>query len=535
MDQISLINNPYTQKLRILINGEEASTYSNLVKYMDEPFMSWCGEILDACYEECNREPFLLEFESRKEEMAVMEKLASEYPNCARFTIRKPERDDSLQIRMKTLNNIIRESGETRIHSSEISVIILVPDDMQDWIEDLKEIDVKNAFCNVSVDVKGYQEGSRIWDNYDVGILLHTSPSPQDTLNKLQITRGYSIYYSESGSGFIGINNGVYSYKAGEEQLFDTIFECLLLGPLMNSFIKCITFLPDNILRRYHTELEVIKSISYRVIPQVETNSIESGTSVRIKLINDITGKPVDEELIFKYSKEGIVNCDGMYIYGLHPGNTSLSIYKRGEMNPCAGVDFSVYSRNRITKLSLEEDYIYIGEGDAYKIGYSFLPEDADNIDSITWNSDNPNVATVGTDGTVEGKSRGECTIRMIADRVSTSCYCVVKPHLVSVESDYSELEMVCLDELDIPIRQYPDDCIDDEIVINSLDMQVVNVVNGRMKAVGPGTTTVVIQNVEATCRWDIVVHVYTEQEMKRLEKQREREEKKANRRRLFR
>ena len=62
-----------------------------------------------------------------------------------------------------------------------------------------------------------------------------------------------------------------------------------------------------------------------------------------------------------------------------------------------------------------------------------------------------------------------------------------------------------------------------------------VGVVNGRMKAVGPGTTTVVIQNVEATCRWDIVVHVYTEQEMKRLEKQREREEKKANRRRLFR
>ena len=204
-------------------------------------------------------------------------------------------------------------------------------------------------------------------------------------------------------------------------------------------------------------------------------------------------------------------------------------------MNPCVGVDFNVYSRNRITKLSLEEDYIYIGEGDVYKIGYSFLPEDADNIDSITWNSDNTNVATVGADGTVEGKSRGECTIRMIADRVSTSCYCVVKPHLVSVESDYSELEMVCLDELDIPIRQYPDDCIDDEIVINSLDMQVVNVVNGRMKAVGPGTTTVVIQNVEATCRWDIIVHVYTEQEMKRLEKQREREEKKANRRRLFR
>lgn len=69
MESVELINNPYTQRLQILINGESVSVYSNLEKYMDEPFTYWCDRILQTIYEECNYGDFRLHFSSREEEL----------------------------------------------------------------------------------------------------------------------------------------------------------------------------------------------------------------------------------------------------------------------------------------------------------------------------------------------------------------------------------------------------------------------------------------------------------------------------------
>ena len=80
--RVELINNPYMQRLCILINEEAVSVYSNLEKYMDEPFCYWCDRILDDIYEECNRGVFRLHFRSRREELEIMEKLVRNYPYC---------------------------------------------------------------------------------------------------------------------------------------------------------------------------------------------------------------------------------------------------------------------------------------------------------------------------------------------------------------------------------------------------------------------------------------------------------------------
>ena len=56
--EVELINNPYTQRLRVLINGKAASEYTGMERFIGEPFVYWCDKIFEAVYEECNRQPF---------------------------------------------------------------------------------------------------------------------------------------------------------------------------------------------------------------------------------------------------------------------------------------------------------------------------------------------------------------------------------------------------------------------------------------------------------------------------------------------
>ena len=74
--RVELINNPYKQQLRILMNGEAVSVYSNLEKFMDEPFSYWCDRILEG-YEEKLR---LVEtFQKTKEFAGRIQELLDEY------------------------------------------------------------------------------------------------------------------------------------------------------------------------------------------------------------------------------------------------------------------------------------------------------------------------------------------------------------------------------------------------------------------------------------------------------------------------
>lgn len=125
--------------------------------------------------------------------------------------------------------------------------------------------------------------------------------------------------------------------------------------------------------------------------------------------------------------------------------------------------------------------------------------------------------------GGVRGIARGRCTIRCFAEQVSASCPCIVKPHLQSISVEEEELEMIYGQEKEIKINLKPENCIDDNVVISSMDMKTVNVVGRTLKAIGTGQTRVVIQNSQETVRKEITVTVLTEKEYRNRRKHRER------------
>ena len=524
--KVELINNPYTQKLRILINGEAVSEYSNLKKYMDEPFCYWCNHILDGIFEECNRGDFSLHFSSRKEELDVMQVLANSYPHCVQYSSSLNVRSDTLQQRMKQLNQLIRNSNE-HPHVSSKRVLFVLPESFRYLEEDLRNMEVRNSFCQINSRIAYYHEFPIENRSVDVTILLSDEKDVFEYISKLSIDAGFGIQVNRAGvTSFLGKNANTFIYQTTDGLLFQTIFECLMLVPLLEVFRSCIATLSFDFLRVNRESIVALQSITANVIPVPESQVIEKGRSVRIQFQSDIAGYEINvSQLRFSYNKTGLIRCNGFFVEGLQEGLSTLYVYKEGENDPCASVDFNIIVRNRITSLQLEESRVYIGEGDKILLNYTYLPVNADNVNLIEWHSDKADIATIDSYGNLQGIKRGSCTIRCIAEQVSASCNCIVKPHLKQITVDVTELEMIYGEEKLIHVKLYPEDCIDDKIVISSMDMSTVNVVGQTIKAVGLGITRVVVQNEQETVRVEIRATVMTEKEFRQIQRKRNKQD----------
>lgn len=524
---VELINNPYTQRLRILINGEAISVYSNLEKYIEEPFSYWCDRILDTIFEECNHDPFRLHFRSKQEEVAVMEKLAADYSNCVQFSSGPLLRPTPLLERIKGLNRMIRQNHIVGFEVIKIRALFVIPESLKRLEPDLTGIEVKNVFCQLVSEVMCYQDYQKSQKDSDVIFLISDGKALEDCMQRLNIHRGFGIYLGKQNA-FSDKREDVFIYESTEDTIFDTIFECLLLSPLSDAFCRCIRSLPSDTASKFKEQIEELQSISLKVIPRPETTTVEVGRSSRIQFVTDLEGYEIKgSQLHYSYSEKGIIRCNGLLVEGLKAGKTVLNIYKEGEQLPCAKVDYTVIKRNRISELKLEDRMIYIGEGDRVRMKYTFLPVDADNKDTIVWESDHPDIATVDRYGNLYAVKKGTCTIWCYAEQVSASCSCTVKPHLKSITPDFTEIDMIYCQEKAIQMNLMPEDCIDGQIAISSMNMQIANVVGQTIKAVGIGDTRIIIQNIEETVRAEIAVHVMSEKDFRKKQKQKDKELKK--------
>lgn len=520
--RVEIINNPYTQRMRILINNEAVSVYSNLEKYMDEPFCYWCDRILDTIYEECNRGKFRLHFSSRKEELKVMEKIAQNYEHCIQYSSSPPVRITSLQERMKELNGLVRGIRNSGHRTFQHHVVFVLPESLKQLEEDLCGLEVKNSFCQIISKVVFYQQYKQSSHQEDLVFLISDGCQTEKYIQQMGITKGFAIELGKNTS-FQRKMKDVFIYESKEDTFFDVIFECLLLSPLMEAFLSCIRTLSTEIKEQYREKIEELQSMELKIIPVPEKTTIEVGKSSRIQFKTDLRGYEVKgSQFHYTYSQKGIIRCNGLLVEGIKEGKAILHICKEGENIPCASVEYIVIKRNRIEELKLEETAILLGEGDSVKLRVNYFPVDADNVNLIEWKSDNEAIAKVDNSGIVRAIAKGNCTIRCMAEQVSVCCQCCVKPHLKSISLETEEIEMIYGQEKEIKIQLSPVNCVDDEIVFSSMNMQIVNVIGRTLKAVGSGKTKIVIQNKQETVRTELFVSVYTEKEYEKLQKQRE-------------
>ena len=506
---VDLSNNPYLQRLSILIDDKNIPPYSDLYQYMNASFVEWCDCILDKIAEHLNGEHFMLTFSSSMEEMLVMQTIAMKNPYCDRYISKVTIRDIPTATRLKKLHQLIREKKIQGYEFQKLNALFVL-DGLDSLKDELLNLDVKNSFCTLQTDIMSLKDYNPN-HTHELFFAVTAREISDDLLKIFRNEEGFLIQISEENPEpmFNEKIGRLFAFQTNRESLFQTIFICLLLFPLVRILRNCIASIPTQEKDSYKKILNEIQSTTASIIPIVESTTLEVGRSVRIRFDSDLKNQPVVvENLSYAYSRDGIVNCNGFLVEGIRPGSCTMYIIRAGESVSCAEVEFKVIQRNRIQEIFFDEDIIYVGENTERVINFSVQPSDADNLDKITWESTNPEIATIDR-CLLKARRRGACTIRCIAENVSAKFHCEVRPFLTEIIVDTKNLEIPIGEKIALEIRTIPENSIDGKLFITSMDMRVANVVGREVQGIGKGKTRIVIENISRTIREEISVEVF--------------------------
>lgn len=506
--KVEIINNPYAQRVRILINGKKTSAYGTLEQYQDEPFWNWCDYIIEEVCLECNVDEIDLIYTGRLEENAVFRKIATRYSGC-RYRFRPLETEEDLQQKMKKLNQFLARY-KFNVRQKVFRTGFYLSKRHMDLRETLASLDVSNIYCKIMPIVCEMPEFETSASMNDLNFVIDEVTDADYTMQHCGSAFCFIIHVGREDIGFEEKEKRVFQYQCTKGQLFQTIFECLKLIPLLVAFRECVLTISDSALLKQssvYNQLAQILSIEQPFRIECESMQIEVGKSVSLHVSRGSERFAVNN-ILFEYENPGVIECTGLRVKGLSPGASRMYLFREGENAPFYTMEFSVIKRNRISEIVLEDGTFFIGEGDRYKLSYHYYPIDADNVEKIRWMTNQNDRLQISDSGVVTALMAGQYKVICTAEQVSASVICVVKPYMKEITVSENEITMVPGETYTLQYSFSPDCCIDDSVIIHSGNLQIVNAVGGTLKAAGCGQTDVTLMNQRGTVRQTVHVTV---------------------------
>lgn len=494
---VELKYNPYLPNLSILIEGKQLPDFSKLVQYLDEDLWKWYWEILDTVYSEI-RNDFMISFTGTSQDAQIMEAVCLRHKMCRGFRAKEFVISETLQMRMKKLNQYIKNLDGPSYIKTVIDAVFLIPTQMQGYLEDISSLDVNNLFCTVRVSTMELRSDYKETDTSFLFLITNQEELGIERLHQLKIKKPAFVLVIGNHNGIVKVTEHAWYFGTTPNNLFNAIFSCLLQVPLLIAFRRCIKSISQKTdSSKFHKIYATDPIINIRI-----PDKIEVGKSTKIPMEFD---PPVSEkpDLVYNVINQTVASCDGLCILGRQEGAATLEVYRQGDKKPFFVKEIQVIKRNRITSIVLSENTLLMGISDRKRIGCDYFPRDADNVRSIVWKSSDQNVIRVDSNGTLTAVGKGNCRIICTAENISAQCICTVKPYLKDVSFEFNLNEDVMrlepMEEFALKIQTHPDDCVDGSLSVRSSDNSVVNVIKSTLYAKSNGEAMITVENSNGT------------------------------------
>lgn len=206
---------------------------------------------------------------------------------------------------------------------------------------------------------------------------------------------------------------------------------------------------------------------------------------------------------------------DKGHVTALTLGETTITVSSGSISAICIVTVVPTY----VTSITLDRYTLDLLVGDYYTLIATVLPEDATDK-TVTWNSSDPNIATVDSDGKVKAIAEGEVNITATNFDVSATCKVTVtipEPPIIpatgiSLNKTSAELEVG--QSITLLATVTPEDATDKTIIWSSSDPTIATVdANGIVTAIALGETTITATcgEVSAICNVTVIPTQVTE------------------------
>lgn len=203
------------------------------------------------------------------------------------------------------------------------------------------------------------------------------------------------------------------------------------------------------------------------------------------------------DEVKWRSDNDNVVQVSNGKIIAVAGGSTTVTAYTDGGIEAKCKITVEI----PVTNISLLET-LNIYSAKAETLTVTFTPENASNR-KLTWNSADPNIASVSEESVVRGKSAGTTTITATsANGKTASCKVTVLVACVSLSLDRSSYELQVGSIGKLTVTAEPANSAD-VIKWKTSDANVADVDNGEVYAVGEGKATITAytdNGVETQC-----------------------------------
>ena len=195
----------------------------------------------------------------------------------------------------------------------------------------------------------------------------------------------------------------------------------------------------------------------------------------------------IDNNELAEISEDGIFTAKAK-------GNVVITATSVEDLSKPKTATLKVSILQPVETINLDEPRFNVGNGRTHKLTYNVTPENADD-QSVTWVSDNPEIATITKAGVVTGKGTGTCKITCTANDGSGATATAEVTVITAVKkialSDKT-LSFVAGDSDSVSATVTPENATDTTVTWSSSDESVATVdANGTIKAKSSGKCTV--------------------------------------------
>ena len=193
----------------------------------------------------------------------------------------------------------------------------------------------------------------------------------------------------------------------------------------------------------------------------------------------------------WRSSNTGIATVDrNGNVKGVGQGKATITYTVNGIELSC---EVEVTDNNPITDIKLNKEILYLNQGGYETLTATILPQNATGDHTVTWSSENTNIAKVSQSGTVSAVGPGQTNIVVRTSNGKVArCQVVIQAPLQSISLSEKDFTMTKGEEKTLTVSYNPSNTTDNKnISWTSSNSSVVSVFNGKIKANNPGFATI--------------------------------------------
>lgn len=456
MNKVEIKINPYKQVHSFSVDGKAVSPYSELNNFLYEPFLTWADKVFDVIERELN-DDYEVTLYAEAFEWMILQCIGEQCRSCTSmergtFCINLPVEERRQLLKNICQNHFPEEAASVIAVGYYNDGTITIPEDL---VCKFSSTDMEHAFVAVLSDMKAASGLVKI-----PGSRILVMPS--------SVNEG-SEAVKRFGQTYVWFLDECHIPEAVDSiaEHFGAIEEVKRMGGLIEG--SGIDFNDDE-------DKDILMAAS--IDPFVVVNDIppiETGHSSKpqYRVIPESVEPPA---LTAKSLNNNIVEFTEGCLIAKGPGHTVVEFYREGEVIPFDKKNVTVYKNCYIQSIKINMPADTVGVGYKLSLGYDIFPSDAEDLDSLTWSTDRPDIAEINGTGELMTKAPGICRIFLRSTRGSGEATLTVKPQITGIQMNIHNCHGYVGNIFPVSCNYEPKDCFNHSIQWLTSDQMVAEV-----------------------------------------------------------